>query len=289
MKENRWILVFAGLSLILLGICAALYLQQDREPPQIQFSASDVRYREGMDEERLLEGVTAWDERDGDVTENIVIEKVNKSSDNRYIIVVYAAGDESGNYAKALRSFDMITDLSEEGAQATEKQSADKSAKKDDADTPDEEEAAEGSEGNDTADGNAGGEEAADGEEDAGGEDTPVREEEPEEAPREERKGTAGAETAGHNPVGEADEPPTISLRTSEVTLSAGGSFDWADYIEGVTDDKDTAEQLYGNLQVSGALDMNVPGDYIVAIGVRDSGGNTSAFQNLTVHVTESR
>ena len=55
-------------------------------------------------EDALLQGVTAQDSRDGDVTPSILIESVGNINDKDQVVVVYAAFDRAGNVAKAQRT-----------------------------------------------------------------------------------------------------------------------------------------------------------------------------------------
>ena len=53
--------------------------------------------------EALLQGITAVDERDGDVTEGILVESVYGISDENLTTVTYAAFDSAGNVSKFQR------------------------------------------------------------------------------------------------------------------------------------------------------------------------------------------
>ena len=52
----------------------------------------------------LLQGVTAEDARDGDVTDSVIVESVGSINDNYQVTVTYAAFDRAGNVAKAQRT-----------------------------------------------------------------------------------------------------------------------------------------------------------------------------------------
>ena len=51
---------------------------------------------------QLLEGVTAYDSHDGDVTASLLIEKVTETGNGK-VIVTYAAVDSSNNVAEQSR------------------------------------------------------------------------------------------------------------------------------------------------------------------------------------------
>lgn len=76
----------------LIAVCAFFYLQMDRTAPVITLPDTD----------QLLEGVTAYDSHDGDVTASLLIEKVTETG-NGEVIVTYAAMDSSNNVAELSR------------------------------------------------------------------------------------------------------------------------------------------------------------------------------------------
>ena len=58
MKQSRIVgIIFAAVNVILIAICAVLYLRTDRTPPEIEFYASEAIYMEGEENTGLLEGV----------------------------------------------------------------------------------------------------------------------------------------------------------------------------------------------------------------------------------------
>lgn len=90
----------------LIAASAFLYLNLDRTAPAISFADNDTRlvYTETMSDEKLLEGVSAFDDVDGDVTGSLVVEKVSETADGN-VIVTYAALDSSNNVAKKSRVY----------------------------------------------------------------------------------------------------------------------------------------------------------------------------------------
>ena len=77
-KKKGWLL------LGLLALCAAAFAgyiymgrQQDNSAPEISFQSEELQVSVTADDAALLEGVTAWDEQDGDVTSSIVVERVS--------------------------------------------------------------------------------------------------------------------------------------------------------------------------------------------------------------------
>lgn len=106
MKRNKWLIaLFVIFDIALLVGCIVFLVRIDRTPPVLTFEATDVVYREGMDNENLLTGVTARDARDGDVTGSIVIEKVVTNAEEQSATVYFAVSDKAGNVAKDSRVF----------------------------------------------------------------------------------------------------------------------------------------------------------------------------------------
>ena len=103
MKDSgKWAIVFTVLNLILIVTCVVLLLNRDRKAPVISFSENDLIYYSGVDNEKLLQGVTAMDAKDGDVSNRIVVEKIVQNKDEKRAVVYYAVTDLDGNAAKAV-------------------------------------------------------------------------------------------------------------------------------------------------------------------------------------------
>ena len=105
MKKQTWIYI----ALILACIVAFnVYLKADsifadRKAPEILFSQELPELSVADGDEALLQGVTATDDRDGDVTASIVVEKVRLDDTDGTITVTYAAFDKAGHVTKAQR------------------------------------------------------------------------------------------------------------------------------------------------------------------------------------------
>lgn len=103
--EKKIVIILCVLDVILLGFSIFLYVGEDRTPPVIAFGEEAPVYREGMEEAALLEGVTAMDERDGDVTDSLLIEKISGTGEGT-VIVTYVARDEANNVEKVSRTLE---------------------------------------------------------------------------------------------------------------------------------------------------------------------------------------
>jgi hypothetical protein len=105
---------------LILGILSGfILLGQDRKPPVIHIKKSDITYEEGSDYGLLLKGITAKDNRDGDVTKEIFVSRIVPMEGNQ-AIVYYGVMDKHKNVGSAFRIVSYIkgekepTDTSEE-------------------------------------------------------------------------------------------------------------------------------------------------------------------------------
>lgn len=122
MKGKKFIAILAVLSVFLLAGNAYIYLQADRTGPLIQFPDETVTYKEGRDISVLLDGVTATDDQDGDVTDSLVIEDVFFDSTNSEAYVIYAAKDSHNNVTKTRRTISYVS-MDDSAEQETDEQS----------------------------------------------------------------------------------------------------------------------------------------------------------------------
>lgn len=279
MKQGRVIgIIFAAVNVILIAICAVLYLRTDRTPPEIEFHASEAIYAEGEENSGLLDGVSARDSVDGDVTGRIVIEKIIEDRETNSVVVYYAVSDLSGNVAKASRVFDAVyrkeeEELSERFPEAgidAEINLYDKvqTVVKDEGTEDEPEEIDEHKEIGD--------------------------QENPTPAPAKTSEKTA--EPMNATPPITEPEPvrvpiptidpsvPVLTLKVSEVKVPAGQGPAWVDLIGTLSDDKDNYETLFRNLSVS-KYDKNKAGSYAVSVHTEDSDGNQSQSVPLTIIV----
>lgn len=105
MKKQNWIsflLIVAGVA-VLLGYRTLDYLRTDITPPVITVEESLLELSALEPREALLQGVSARDNTDGDVTDSLVVENVRLLRNDGTVTVTYAAFDKSGNVAKQTR------------------------------------------------------------------------------------------------------------------------------------------------------------------------------------------
>lgn len=238
-----WLALFAG--------TAAVMVTSDRKGPEIAVpSGADVTYEEGSDTALLLEGVTATDDRDGDVTDSVVIENIFPNDDCTGASVIYAAKDSHNNVTKVTRRVNY-------------KAAGDVTA-------PEENTEAEGSDAAPAENAEAEGSDAAPAAEEAQQNDT---------------EGVKNETNAKMEIEALPSESPRMYLNTYETTVKAGSELDKISYIKEITDDADSQETLFTEIQVDGEVDTATPGDYTLTYHVTDSNGNQSNMAVLTVHV----
>lgn len=110
--KQRWLTVVLLAGCVILGVTACImYTGQDRKPPVISTKKVDITYREGENYSTLLEGVTAEDNRDGDLTDQIFVDKIVPMEGGK-AVVYYGVMDKKKNVGTATR---VITYESEDG------------------------------------------------------------------------------------------------------------------------------------------------------------------------------
>lgn len=109
----------------LAGAGYMTYKNQDRTAPEIKVDQSEkIAYTEGEDYGKLLEGVTAQDDKDGDLTSEVFVEKVVPVSKKK-AAVYYGVTDKAKNVGTASRE---VTYQAAEGSDAAEETAQDAAA-----------------------------------------------------------------------------------------------------------------------------------------------------------------
>ena len=102
MKHRGLALIMAAACAVLTVIAAFIYLRQDNKPPEIKIEERDITYTEGDGYEALMEGVSAMDKVDGDLTGKVFVSKIVLTGDDS-AIVYYGVMDEHKNIGTARR------------------------------------------------------------------------------------------------------------------------------------------------------------------------------------------
>lgn len=106
MRKSNWVfllLIIASVAMF-TGYKQFSALRADTTPPKIEMDESSVLEVSVQEpKSALLQGVTAQDKRDGDVTDSLVVESIQLLGDDGTVRVGYAAFDQAGNVTKATR------------------------------------------------------------------------------------------------------------------------------------------------------------------------------------------
>lgn len=101
--KYRTITALVVICLILGGISVYICKNQDTTPPVIKIKNEKITYKEGDKYDGLLKGVTAEDDHDGDVTDDIFVSQVLALGDDK-AVVIYGVMDKAGNIGTAKRT-----------------------------------------------------------------------------------------------------------------------------------------------------------------------------------------
>lgn len=105
MKKGNWLWILLILLAVgaFVGYCSLDAMRADTKAPEIRMASEMLEVSVADDRSALLQGVTATDNRDGDVTDSLVVESVTLVEKNGTVAVSYAAFDAAGNVARAER------------------------------------------------------------------------------------------------------------------------------------------------------------------------------------------
>ena len=116
MRGNILGILFTILSGVLIFLIGFAYTRSDRQEPEFRFSAVDLTYDSRTTDKDLKMGINAFDAKDGDLTNRIVVEKVVLNRDKSTAVVYYAVADFAGNVTKQSRVFPAdISDIDNNG------------------------------------------------------------------------------------------------------------------------------------------------------------------------------
>lgn len=100
---KRFLIILAILLCILLGGGIIWFNgMKDKTGPEITFPTEEITYEEG-NKEVLLEGVTATDDVDGDVSDSVRVNGIFPNATGSKANVLYVAKDKNNNISKATR------------------------------------------------------------------------------------------------------------------------------------------------------------------------------------------
>lgn len=105
MKKKHWILLLMIIACLVsyYGYQVLDQARADIKAPKIEITAEQVEVSVLDPKNTLLQGMTATDDVDGDVTTSVIVESISLLDTDGTISVEYAAFDSAGNVAKATR------------------------------------------------------------------------------------------------------------------------------------------------------------------------------------------
>jgi len=258
---NKIHIVLLGiLIVIILGVIMLISSTEDKEGPEILFRYHKLTFTEGSDTDELLYGVIAIDSKDGDMSDTLLIESILPSFDDTTAKVTYAARDKENNITKKNL---IVNYISMNSIKSDEPKSGDKL-----------------SEASETIPTQAPTVSVLDEvTTNAGSEGTIPIEDNVDE--------TSGEVTAAKTEEAVPEWIPVIKLNRKEISLKKGTKFDFLDYVESITDDKDDTYTIYNRIKIEGFYTMKSVGTYIIEYYVTDSYWNQSEPAYLKLIVTE--
>ena len=106
-KKYRTLFILLPVFLCALGtaLYAALFvLRDDVTPPEITVPEGVQEVSVTAEDAQLLEGITASDNRDGDITADLLVESVSHITEEHTAVLTCAAVDRAGNVTKSSRT-----------------------------------------------------------------------------------------------------------------------------------------------------------------------------------------
>lgn len=244
----------------LAGAGYMTYKNQDRTAPEIKVDQSKkIAYTEGEDYGKLLEGVAAQDDKDGDLTSEVFVEKVVPVSKKK-AVVYYGVTDKAKNVGTASRE---VTYQAAEGSNAAE-ETTENTASEDvlEDTTQKTKKKSKKAKTKKTA-------------EDKKAEET--------------TQDAAAAEQPNTDQQSATLQPngthPAMKLAEEAKTIARGTSFNALNEVTDAVDDKDDRDTLFRGLHIDGNYNVNQAGTYTLQYYVQDSDGNTSDPITFTLTV----
>lgn len=104
MKNFQRLMVIAfACALCLFAVFYIMELREDKTIPVLKVDSEVLEIALDADEQDMKAGVTAYDEKDGDITSRIMIESVSKFTEKGVAVVTYAVCDDDNHVVTAKR------------------------------------------------------------------------------------------------------------------------------------------------------------------------------------------
>lgn len=122
-KVVTGMLAVAGV--VLIGVSLFAIKGQDRTPPKITVGDAELTYREGDSYEELLADVTAEDNKDKDITDQVFVDRIISTAGGKHAVVIYGVMDSNNNVTTARRQVNYIAKEEETGKEETQAEKED--------------------------------------------------------------------------------------------------------------------------------------------------------------------
>lgn len=103
LKKISWTMLIIT-TLLMIGLNGYDLLTADKKAPVIMFPGEELQVSVAVTEEELLQDVQARDNRSGDLTGSVVVEKMSSIAEDSTRVVTYAAIDKAGNVGRKERT-----------------------------------------------------------------------------------------------------------------------------------------------------------------------------------------
>ena len=103
LKKISWTMLIIT-SLLMIGLNGYDFITADKKAPVIMFPGDELQVSVAVTDEELLQDVQARDNRAGDLTGSVVVEKMSSIAEDATRVVTYAAIDKAGNVGRKERT-----------------------------------------------------------------------------------------------------------------------------------------------------------------------------------------
>lgn len=265
MNDNKGLKITLTIVAVVLTVLSVLtVIFTDSKGPKITVEQRSITYVNGDDKTALLDGVSAYDANDGDVTLSLMVKDITVLNSGDTAKVTYAARDKHNNISEAYRIVTYV-DSSEYYSEPDDEAMFQEIAEGEAAETE-----AENSE------------ELSEPVDEATEETTEEATEEPDaeeanEEPAAEEKPQDNKPQANANDTKKPDDKtPKITLKQKSVNINVGQTFNPSDYIK--------SKENASSISIDGAINVMAPGTYPLTFKVTGPDGKT-ASETLTVVV----
>ena len=269
MNDKKGLKITLTIVAVVLTVLSVLTVTfTDSKGPKITVEQKSITYVNGDDKASLLDGVSAYDAVDGDVTVSLIVKDITVLNSGDTAKVTYAARDNRNNISEAYRivtyvdSSEYYSEPDDEAMfqEITEGEVTEAEASAENTETQATEEQAEPVE-------EATEETTEEATEEPKAEEEPQKEEKPEESEKPQPKAT------DNKPE---DKTPKITLKQKSVNINVGQTFNPSDYIK--------SKENASSISIDGAVNVMAPGTYPLTFKVTGPDGKT-ASETLTVVV----